>query len=215
MHLKRQKTPKNWPIKRKGSIFVVRPTQGIKKSIPLLVVIRDILFLAKNRKEVKKIIRDKKLLLNNKIIKKDNESLFLFDILKIVPSNESYKVKINEKGKFELIKINKKEEETKVLKIINKKILKGKKEQLNLNDGRNFLSNIKCKTNDSIIFNFNSNKIERCLEFKVGAKILIFSGKHSGKEGIIENINLNKKTVEIKIEKNNITVLIKQVMVIE
>jgi len=42
MHLKRQKIPKNWPVKRKGTKYVVRPNFGTDNSIPLLIVLRDI-----------------------------------------------------------------------------------------------------------------------------------------------------------------------------
>ncbi len=214
-HLKRQKSPKSWPIERKGSVFVARPMQGMKKAIPLLIALRDMLNLAQNRKEVKKIIHSNKILLNNKIIKRDNEGLFLLDILKIVPSDEIYRLELNEKGKFDFIKIDKKEDNKKISKIINKKILKGKKIQLNLSDGRNFLSDIKCKTNDSLIINLNSNKVEKCIELKKDAKVIIFAGKHSGGRGFIENINSEKKLAEIRIGNKKVDVLIKQLMVIE
>ena len=41
-YLKRQKIPKNWPIKRKGSAYVARPNFSINKGIPVLIILRDI-----------------------------------------------------------------------------------------------------------------------------------------------------------------------------
>ena len=64
-HLKRQKIPKTWPIYRKGTKYIAMPTHNISNSIPLLVILRDILKIAKNRKEVKRAINSRFLLLNN------------------------------------------------------------------------------------------------------------------------------------------------------
>ena len=55
-HLKRQEVPTNWPIKRKGTTFVVRPDTNLKLGIPILIVLRDILKLTKDRKETEKIL---------------------------------------------------------------------------------------------------------------------------------------------------------------
>jgi len=41
MHLKRQKVPKNWPIKRKGTSYVVRPKSNLSNGIPILIAIRE------------------------------------------------------------------------------------------------------------------------------------------------------------------------------
>ena len=53
MHLKRQKIPKKWPVPRKGTTYVVKPSFNLKHGIPILVILRDILGLAQNKKEVK------------------------------------------------------------------------------------------------------------------------------------------------------------------
>ena len=53
MHLKRQNTPKSWPIHRKGTKYIVRPQFNPRKGVPILILLRDMLKVAKNRKEVK------------------------------------------------------------------------------------------------------------------------------------------------------------------
>ena len=132
-HLKRQAIPKNWPIKRKGTTFVVKPIS--KEGIPLLIILRDILKVAQNRKEVKKAIREKLLLVNNKPIKDEKMGLSLFDNLSFINSKKYYMVDLSEKGKFNLKEIKESTINTKIAKVIGKKILKGKKIQLNLSDG--------------------------------------------------------------------------------
>lgn len=211
-HLKRQKVPKNWPIHRKGTAFVVKPMSG---EIPILVIMRDILKIAQNRKEVKKAIHMKNLLINGRAIRDDKEGASLYDVLTIVPSKKSYKIDLSQNGKFDVVEIDEKDAGKKITKVVDKKILKGKKVQLNLKDGNNFLSDVKCTTNDSVIIDFKSKKIEKCLELKEKANVIIFAGKHAGKKGSIEELISEKKMAKLKAGEDSINVLIKQLMVVE
>ena len=215
MHLKRYKTPKKWPVNRKGTTFVVRPSFNLNHGVPILIVLRDVLKLAKNRKEVKKALNAKNILLNNKPIRDEKHSVLLFDVISIPITKENYRVEISENGKFKVEKIKDSEANKKVSKIINKKVLKRKKTQLNLSDGRNFLSDTKCKVNDSILINLKENKIEKCLELKEKVNAFVFEGKHAGKKGIVNKINSKDKIAELDVEKSKINVLIKQLMVVE
>lgn len=215
MHLKRQKIPKSWPILRKGTTFIVRPNFNIKQGLPILVITRDILKVAQNRKEVKKSIHLKHILLNNKPVINEKNSALLFDILTLVPSKKHYRIELTEKGKFILKEVTEKEINHKIAKITNKKILKNKKIQLNLNDGRNFLSTITCKVNDSVKINFKDKKVEKCLPLKEKEKVVVYAGKHRGEKGVINKINKEKKIAELSINKKSVNVLIKQLMVVE
>ena len=215
MHLKRQKAPKNWPIARKGTKYVVRPSFNLNKGVPILIILRDILKIAQNRKEVKKALISKHILLNNKRVVDEKHNALLFDVIKIIPLKKSYIVGISEKKKFEINEIKESEADKKIAKVINKKILKGGKTQLNLSDGNNFISEMKCKTNDSVIINFKKKTIEKCLPLKEKTEVFVFEGKHSGKRGIINKIDVKSKIAEITVEKNKINVLIKQFIVIK
>ncbi len=214
-HLKRQKAPKNWPVARKGTTYIIRPRFNINKGIPILIILRDILKLARNRKEVKRAMHFRHILLNNKVVRDEKNSAQLYDIITIIPMKKNYVIELSEKGKFKVRELNESELDKKIAKIIDKKILKGKKTQLNLSDGRNFLSDVKCMVNDSVLINLGDKKIEKCLPLKENAKIIIFAGKHSGEQGIVNKINQEKKLVELSIKEKKRNVLIKQLMVIE
>ncbi len=215
MHLKRQKVPKRWPIPRKGTAYVVKPNFGIKNGIPILVILRDLLKIAQNRKEVKKALYAKNVLLNDVPIKNEKNSAFLFDIITLVPSKKSYKLIFNEHGKFEAEEIKEAESHSKIFKIINKKTLKGKKTQLNLKDGKNFISDLKCKVNDSVIFDFKKGNITKCLPLKEKSNAFVFAGNHSGSIGNITKIDLGKKMIELKTKDKTLNILIKQMIVLE
>jgi small subunit ribosomal protein S4e len=210
-HLKRQAVPKEWPIARKGTTFVVKSSS---KGVPVLVVLRDMLRIAQNRKEVKKAIHMKHLIISNKVVNDEKKCLELFDILTIIPSKKNYKLILSEKGKYDLEEISEKETKEKIAKIIDKKSLKNKKVQLNLWDGRNYITDIKCEVNDSVIIDLEKNKISKCIPLKEKTKVLVIGGKHAGLSGVIETLKPELKMVEIKTNTSKFNVLIKQLMVV-
>src|SRR3989344_7084286 len=92
-HLKRQKMPNTWPLKRKGTKYLAI---GINKnSIPAIIFLRDIMKLGENKKEIKKIIHDKMIKINGKIIHDDKYALRLFDVLEI--GGKKFKIMLKNK----------------------------------------------------------------------------------------------------------------------
>lgn len=215
MHLKRQQVPKSWDIPRKGTKYVIRPGSNMEKGIPLLILLRDLLKVVQNRKELKKAIKLDALLLNGNPVMDEKQSVVIFDKISLKPMKKNYELAISEKGKFYLREIKESEANQKISKIINKKILKKKKVQINLSDGYNFISDVKCKVNDSVIIDFKQKKLLKCIPLAEKAKAIVFEGKHVGKEGIIKKIDLEKKNVEMEVKGKQINVLIKQLMVKE
>ena len=215
MHLKRQEVPKTWPIERKGTTYVVRPNFSLESGIPILVVMRNMLKKAQDRREVKRAIHLKQILVNGKPVKDEKNAVLLFDVVSIVPSKEHYRVELSTAKKFELKEIKEAEAHEKVAKIIGKKTLRGKKTQINLSDGNNVLSEVKCNINDSLILNFKNKKADKCLQLKEGAKVVVFEGKHMGESGRIERIDAKHKTAEIDSDGEKVNVLIKQIIVVE
>ena len=208
MHLKRNKTPKSWPIKRKGTKYVARSMYNLKKSIPLLIIIRDILNLIKTRRELKKILNLKKIKINGKVVREEKYPLMLFDNLCL--DNRNFRVIIKNK-KFALAEIGEKESNEKIVKVIGKKLLKRGRMQINLSDGRNYISKEKIKTQDSVVINLKENKIAEILPFKEGCRVLLISGKRIGAEA--EVISLKDKVI-IKIGDEKINADQKSLMVI-
>lgn len=215
MHLKRQKTPNRWPINRKGTSLVVRPASNFRKGIPILIVLRDILKTAKNKKEVKRALHLGDILINQRKVNDVKESVVLFDKITIVPFNHNYRVSLSQKGKFTLEDIKDSESGFKISKVVDKKVLKGKKIQLNLDDGMNFISDIKCNTNDSVKIDLKTRKVIECIPLKEKEKVIVFAGKHAGKKGIVTKLDKENKMVELNVENEKVNVLIKQLMVAE
>ncbi len=198
MHITRHNISKRWPIPRKGTKYLVVPSRGNNNSIPLLIVMREILGIIKTRKELKKILNEDKIKVNEKISKEDKTSLTLFDVISVENLNKNYRLTFSNKGKFSLMEIKDNEASSKICKIIGKKMLKGKKIQINFNDGRNLITKESVNIGDSAIINFNERKIEKILPVKEKSKIMVIKGKHLGKIGEITQINNEKINVKSK-----------------
>lgn len=211
MYTKRSSVSKTWPIPRKGTTYIVVPSHAKKTGIPLLIILRDLLDLVKTSRELKKIILEKKVLINNRYIREGNYSLQLFDTISLPSINKYYKIIYSQNGKIDVQEINEAESKEKVSKVINKKILSGKQIQLNLQDGRNILSKDSVKIGDSILVNFEKKNIEKVLPIKEKTNILVIKGKHRGKSGVISEIKekelkVNLEGKELIIKENEIIV---------
>ena len=181
MHTIRATISKVWPIPKKGTKYVVVPSHNKKFGVPLLIILRDILGFVKTRKELKKILIEKKVIVNCRTIKEENRTLLLFDTLKLKELNKYYRITFSESGKAVMKEISEKECMVKICKIVNKKLMKGKKVQLNFNDGTNILSNEKANVGDCVLINLESKKIEKIIPIKEKSHVLIIKGKYIGK----------------------------------
>jgi small subunit ribosomal protein S4e len=214
-HLKRLRMPNTWPIAKKTNTWVTKPNPGphkIKDSMPINVVLRDILGYANTTKEVKKIINDSGILID-KVVRKDHKfPVGIFDIVEIPKIKENYIMILNKKGKLSLQKI--KDPNKKYAKIVGKKILKKNKLQINLHNGNNFFSDKnEYKVNDTLVIDLKTRNILKALKFEKGAHAFIISGKYAGNSGEIENIK--EKQIEVKINKDTIKVPKDYVFIVE
>ena len=213
MHLKRQKIEKFWPVPRKGTKYLSVSTHNYRKSIPLVVAMRDVLELVRNKKELKKILNENKIKINTKTVKETNYPLSLFDVLSL--NNENYRISLSKNKKIILEKISG-NFNNKILKVIGKKIIRDNKIQLNLIDGRNLIYNEKIAIGDSVVFNFDSRKIEKVIRLETGKTGFIIGGKHTGQKGKIEGVieRGGKKLAKINIGKR-INVWVKNIVAME
>jgi small subunit ribosomal protein S4e len=190
--LKRLAAPKWWPIKRKVKKFVAMPRGPHSKdfSLPLLVLIRDVLKLSETKREAKRIIKSGEVLVDNRKMKDPNYGVGLFDAVEIPSLKKAWRA-IPENG-LSFIEIPNKESKLKICKIVNKKTLKGNRNQLNLNDGRNILTQEKYSTYDSLLIEVPEQKIVDHLKFDKGSLVLVTRGKNAGKLAKIKIIEKDR-----------------------
>lgn len=225
-HIKKSQMPKAWPVPRKGGKkrFVAVPSHATSKGISVLFLLRDVLKLVKTRKEARHMTLNGMVKVNNIMRKDENFPVQVFDTLNLSQgddSGEPEKVSLNYKleiinRKFKLVEISAKEAETKIVKIIGKKIIGKNKIQMNLGDGQNILTKEKFSVGDSVVLNTKETKIVKILPLKEGAKIEIVLGKHAGEKGeLIEFEELVRgRNYSIKLEDKTVSLPYKTILVI-
>jgi len=193
-HLFSLNAPSNWPIEKKKYKWIIRPNPGphpLFRSIPLAILLKNLLKYARTSREVKNILNSGEILINNRVRKDPKFVVGIMDIIEIKKTNEIYMLIINERNKYELIKLSKAQANIKPCKIINKTILGKGKIQLNLYDGRNLLvDNNEYKVGDTILLDLEKNKILEHLKLGKGSTIYIMDGKYTGYIGKVNDIIL-------------------------
>jgi len=195
-HLKRKPAPEFWPIHRKEAVWTVKPNPGphpIAKSIPLTLVLREMLGLAKTRGEVKAILSGDNVSVDGKVQREELFPTGLMDVVSTPKAEKLYRVLPSAKGLM-LHPISKEETAFKLCRIENKTVLNDGNVQLNLHDGRNILLKVKDPTKpqedvfkplDTVKVNLPKQEVVEHLKLGEGVYALIVDGKNIGKHGKI------------------------------
>ena len=156
-------------------------------SIPLSVVMKNMLKCAKTTREVKKLLKSNEILVDGRRVEEHCFPVGLMDVVSLKPSNEHYRVVFDEKGRLAALKIDAKEAKLKISRVRKKTLLKGGKMQLNLSDSRNItIDKGDYKLGDSVVIEIPSQKIVNQFRLEKGASILLIAGKHIADSGIVE-----------------------------
>ncbi len=198
-HLKREASPGFWPIHRKELMWTVKPTSGphpIHQCIPLVIMIREVLGLAKTRNEAKKIVSQGKIVVDGKTVRDERFPVGLMDVVSIPEIKQNYRAVPSEKG-LTLHSISEDEAKFKICRIENKKTLGKGNVELNLHDGRNLQVKVQSaqKPEEDVYKTFNSLKISvpeqeilEQLKLEKGSLAVFADGNNVGKYGTVTSI---------------------------
>ena len=205
-HLKRVASPKKWSISKKTHKWVTKPNPGphsLKQSIPLGILIRDILKLTDNMRESKRVLNESNVLIDG-IVRKDHKfPVGLFDVIQIPKLETSYRILLDPKGRLMVNELDVKDPQ-KPCQIINKTIVKGGNVQLNLHDGTNIIASNDYRTKDTIILSIPEKSINKHIKYEPGNLAVVTGGTHSGE---LVKINEIKK---VRSTKHNMVILMRE-----
>lgn len=210
-HTKTLTAPKSWTIPRKTHYWTVSTRCGphpIERSIPLLIIIRDLLKYCDNASEGKRLIGEKTFLVDGKVCLDYRRSVGLMDVLSIPKTNEHFRVLLDSRGKLRIIKINEELSKWKLARVEGKTTIKKGRAQLHLHDGRNILlNNDKYKAGDVLKIDIPSQKVIDCYPLSPGNIAMLIGGKHKGElASIIDyEITRNPKPNIVHFEKFSTT----------
>lgn len=214
--LKRQLAPRFWQVNRKSARFILNTMPGPhtrKFSYPIGVVLRDLLHVCSNIREVKRSLNKGLINVDGKMIRHPNFPIGLMDTLEIKPSNQSYRFVPSNGIPLFPIKINSDEKNLKLEKIKSKVTSKENLYQYCLHDGRTFLSKESYNVNDTCLIDLPKFGIKNHVELKEGCTVIVTRGENAGNIGKVEEIkmgsfslpkrilvSMGEKTVELPID---------------
>jgi small subunit ribosomal protein S4e len=196
--LKRKPAPKNWPIHRKESPWVVKPASGphsLQRCLPMTLVLRDVLGVAGTRKEGKLILSEGRVQVNGIVRKKDDFPVGLMDVISMSDSNQYYRIVPSHKG-LVLSSISKEDAKYKFARVENKTATTGGA-QIALHDGTNMLIKVADPKNpievtyetfDILKINMTDGQVVEKIKTKEGNTAVITGGKNIGVQGKIVEI---------------------------
>ena len=199
--LKREPSPGFWPINRKSYTWVARPKPGghpRSNSLPLVMVIREILGYAKTSKEAERIINSGKVKVDAVVRREHRFPVGLMDVLKIEGASDIFRIVPKHNRGLVPSPIGQKEAEYKLCKIVGKRTVPGGKSQINLHDGRNMIVQVReSKSKESEEYSVGAtvqlalqdHKIMSQIPFQKGAIGLVVDGQNQGFLGKIETIS--------------------------
>ncbi|MEM3579351.1 MAG: 30S ribosomal protein S4e [Candidatus Bathyarchaeia archaeon] len=197
--LKRKPAPRFWPIARKEFVWAVKPSPGphsLESCLPLAIVLRDILGLAKTRKEAKTIVSQGRIYVDGRVRLNDDFPVGLMDVISIPDMDKHFRILPSKKGLI-LHPISKEEATFKLCRIENKTVVKNGNVQINLHDGSNVLVKVAdpknpqedvYKTLDTAKISLPEKQILEHIKMKENDFAMITGGKNIGKFGKISEI---------------------------
>ena len=193
-HMKRLVVPRIWKIPRKEFPFAPKPSPGphpADRSLPLLIILRDVLHFADNRREAIKILNRREVRVDGKVRTDANFPVGLMDVVTIGDSN--YRVVYDVRGNLRLVEIPDDHAQWKLVRIEDKTAVKGGKIALNLHDGRNILLNEnQYSTGDVLKIKVPTQEIIDSYPLKVGSLALIIGGAHRGQIAHVKEYKVTK-----------------------
>lgn len=191
--MKRSDSPAFWGIPRKANRFAPNTSPGPHPkmlSIPLTVLVRDILKLAKTAKEVRTAVIDGGVSVDGVVRNDPNFPVGLMDVVDFPALGKAYRIVPTKARTLYPIEIPDTEKGLKLCTIKNK-ITTGKDSiQYALHDGRSILTGpeISMKVSDCTLIEVPSQKVVKHVALKKDSVVIVTGGERQGEIGKLNDI---------------------------
>ncbi len=180
-------------IKRKEHAWTFNQSAGThskKSGATLGSVVRDVLNIANNTREIKYITQNKTILLNGRRIKDYHFPVGLFDILEFKESGKKYRLFLSTHNKVSLKELSKTDRDYRPCRIVKKNVLGKDKTQVTFDNGFNWVlpKTIHAQVGDSVEFDVAKQKFDEVIKLKDGVRVYIIGGPHVSKFGVLKSI---------------------------
>jgi small subunit ribosomal protein S4e len=186
-HLKRVDAPSSWMLDKMGGIFAPRPSAGphrLRESLPVVLIVRNKLKYALDAKEASQVCLQRNIKVDGKVRTDPRFPTGFMDVVTIPKANINFRVMYDEKGRFNLVKIDAEEAKYKLCKVMSKKITDKKVPTLGTHDGRTFrYADPAVSVGDSIKVDLETGKVTEVMKLQPGCTCFIYKGRNTGRVG--------------------------------
>ncbi|MBD3209841.1 30S ribosomal protein S4e [Candidatus Micrarchaeota archaeon] len=183
-HTKRIAAPQSVPLHdKKENTWMLKACPGPHLNeycIPLGVLLKDTMGIAKTSREVKQILSGRLVLVDGRVRTEEKFPVGLMDTVSFQKGKKAYRLVVDYKGRLFPMEISAKDASKKLAKLVGKHTIKKGKVNITLHDGRNILADNNLKVGDSVMVSLPAAKIEDHFKREKGARCLVVEGKHAG-----------------------------------
>jgi len=191
-HTKRLSAPRARAIPRKTHPWAAKPSPGphpIDRSLPLASVLRDVLGYAGTAREASRILGDRVVSVDGRVVTRPKFPVGLMDVLSIATTEEHFRLLVDLRGRLRPVRTDRSGSSWKLCRVEDKTTVPGGKTQINLHDGRNLLlpSNM-YRTGATLKLSVPKQAVLAEYSLEPGRVVLLIGGQHVGEIAHVERI---------------------------
>jgi small subunit ribosomal protein S4e len=194
--LKRRAAPRSWTVPRKGTKWVLRPRPGPHpqdRSIPLLLVLRDLQRVVVSAREARLLVRSGAVQVDAKVAHDLARGIGLMDTVSLAaPLDRHFRLVTDRRGKLVLASIPSTEAAVKIGRVRAKHAARGGRVEVTLHDGRNLLvpASTPYRVGDSLKIELPKQHVLEHLPLKPGVLAFLAGGSHVGELARVERVEV-------------------------
>jgi len=188
-HLKRLNAPRHWMLDKLSGVFAPRPSTGphkLRECLPLIILLRNRLKYALTGREVKMILMQRHVKVDNKVRTDATYPAGFMDVITIEKTSENFRLLYDVKGRFAIQRITPQEAKYKLCRV--KRVALGARSvpYVGLHDGRTIrYPDPLIKVDDTVRVDLETGKITDFAKFDIGNLCMITGGRNLGRVGVI------------------------------
>jgi small subunit ribosomal protein S4e len=170
--------------------------------MPLGIILRDVLGLAHSKREAKRMVSTRQVLVDGRIETDVGRGVGIMDVLTV--GDDHYRCLLDENGKLRYRSIPAKDSSSKLCRVMGKTTIRGGKTQVHLHDGRNITLDEANKYNsgDTLVVSLPDQEVSGHHAFSEGVLAYLTGGSHIGSTAkvVSKDVKRSSKANEVQFE---------------
>tara|TARA_B100000085_G_scaffold258175_1_gene260039 strand:- start:673 stop:1257 length:585 start_codon:yes stop_codon:yes gene_type:complete len=170
--------------------------------MPLGIILRDVLGLAHSKREAKRMVSTRQVLVDGRIETDVGRGVGIMDVLTV--GDDHYRCLLDENGKLRYRSIPAKDSSSKLCRVMGKTTIRGGKTQVHLHDGRNITVDEANKYNsgDTLVVSLPDQEVSGHHAFSEGVLAYLTGGSHIGSTAkvVSKDVKRSSKANEVQFE---------------